>query len=184
MLSDSFIYGGPPPKVLEVTPRFLHLPQHAPLIIKCKVSSKLPPLIVWFKETQSSDPSAIEYYEKTYKKINSDQHLAQDDSSIYLSKVIVENATVMDSGTYVCLVVTESGHDTSIASIRVEDPISSKFAQHSPQTQDTSFSLLFLIPFPLALVPLIVWLCYYRRKSRGRREHQQCTLLDGQVKTV
>lgn len=164
-------YESDPPKVLSIHPENFTLPQNSRLIIQCNASSTTPLRIWWLKQTDKQDKSAIKYFDKYYYPINnSDRFYVQAETHVYLSKLNVYNARETDSGVYACAAVSNSGLDFKMAVVKV---ISINGPWYSEWEPHTSFLLLFLIPIVLALIPVTVWLCYYRKKKKCLRKHSE-----------
>lgn len=123
--------------------------------IQCNVTSEIPPTIVWFKSCyrQKCD---IKYEEICYCHINTSISYYRM-GNIHISKFSIYNARDVDSGVYVCAAITQYGQHLQNVTIKVP----------STRNQNESFSLLFLIPISLILVPFSVWLCCYRRKKKS-----------------
>lgn len=75
---------------------------------------------------------------------------------------------------YACAAVSNSGLDYKMAIVKVVSLNGPWYLDWEPHT---SFLLLFLIPVVLALIPVTVWLCYYKKKKKGLKKqnegHQQ-----------
>lgn len=123
--------------------------------MRCIVFSELPPNIFYLKE---SDESAydIMYLRKFYQTINitAEVYSIPFKRNIYANKLTLYNVT--ESGNYVCLAITQFGKDYRVCNVKVVQNLI------EPRT---SFSLFFLIPLPFIVVPAIVWLCYYKKKT-------------------
>lgn len=153
--------------MLSVAPENSTIPENSHLIIQCKASSATPLQIWWFKQTEGQE-TGIKYFNKYYFPINnSDQfYPVPGEVNLYLSKLSIYNAREVDSGVYACAAISNSGLAYKIAVVRVTAAGAAWYAEWEVHT---SFLLLFLIPLLLALIPVTVWLCYYRRKKRDER---------------
>ncbi|XP_044260669.1 uncharacterized protein LOC123008736 [Tribolium madens] len=164
-------YIGPPPEVLSLMPSDSAVLPNTPLAIQCKVSSVSPPVIRWFKEG-SDQICEVKYDDHFYCPIPSSNDVFHISGDKYLSKLNIHNLHSINSGTYVCLVLSEFGNDFKNITIEVEG---------SEVVEETRivFWWLFLIPISLILVPVGIWLCFYRRKSnrRHRLNEQQTKLI-------
>lgn len=157
---------GKPPELLSIEPENSTITQNTHLTIQCKVSSQSPPAIWWFKQTDRI--TEIQYNNRYYDRINTSDpfYTMRDEVNVYLSKLNIYNAREMDSGVYVCAAVTNSGMDYKSAAVNViSNTVYGK--SHPP------FSLLFLIPLFFALIPVTVWLCYYRKKRKNVQRHSE-----------
>lgn len=156
---------GQRPRIVEITPSNSTVPVYTQVIIKCKVYSKHPLFIWWFKQSDGSFYD-IKYLDKFYSRIRTSIQVypVPNEADTYLSKLNIHNVTVADSGNYACVGVTEHGIEKDYAMLRVLGN-----ANWEPRT---SFSLLFLIPLAFALVPTTVWLCYYRKKKVRRKDEE------------
>lgn len=155
-------YGGPP-KILDVSPSTLIVPQNGYIIIKCEVYSEWQPIIIWLKESDETNDT-LEYSMKHYKKVYTPKQVYEMPNKIdvYLSKLNLQNITTVDSGLYVCAAISETGKDFKTVAVKVES-----YVKEPPSF---NFSFLFLIPLSLILVPVVFWLCYYRKKIRLKRK--------------
>lgn len=151
---------GSTPNVLEFQPSNVTVYREMRIVIQCKVYSILPVEIRWFKE----DQNGFIYKNISYVMLNYSQHVYID-RDIYLSKLIIDKAHENDSGVYMCAAINSLGPVFRTANVTVLSYPSSKEYRES-----NSFYLLFLIPLGLALLPIIVWLCYYRKKKKNDRK--------------
>jgi hypothetical protein len=162
-------YNGPPPEVLSLIPSSNStILSNTPLVIQCKAKSVTPPEIRWFKECDVQT-CELNYKGHCYCAIPSSNSAFAISNNIYLNKLNIYNSRRLDSGTYICLVVSSYGTAYKNITIKVQD------ISESEET-NKSFSLLFLIPLCLILVPVTIWLCFYRRKKKHRHslnEHQK-----------
>ncbi|XP_057651775.1 uncharacterized protein LOC130891191 isoform X1 [Diorhabda carinulata] len=148
-------YSGSPPQVYPLKISNITGPINMEFTIQCKVNSEVPPTIIWFKSCYGQKCD-FKYYQTCYCHINTSIS-NYNTGSTYLSKYLIFNARDVDSGTYVCLAVTQFGKDDQNVTISV------------PYTKSDNdfYSLLFLIPFGFLLVPLLVWWCYFRKKKKS-----------------
>ncbi|XP_967276.2 hemicentin-1 [Tribolium castaneum] len=163
-------YSGPPPEVVSLrsSSDSAVLP-NTPLAIQCKVSSVSPPVIRWFKEG-SDQNCEVKYDDHFYCPIPSSNDVFHMSGDKYLSKLNIYSLHNINSGTYVCLVLSEFGNDFKNITIEVE-------GGEAVEESRIVFWWLFLIPVSLVLVPVGIWLCFYRRKSNRRRLNEQQTKL-------
>ncbi|XP_018325673.1 fibroblast growth factor receptor-like 1 [Agrilus planipennis] len=159
-ITDFTKYSGMPPELLDVIPSNVTVQQNAQIIIQCKVYSQQPPVILWFKQSDSTNYD-IQYFDKFYIRINTSVqvHPVPHEVNVYMSKLNIHDIREIDSGLYVCVAMTEHGKDLKHATVKV-------ISSTTNWEPHTSFSLLFLIPLVFALIPVTVWLCYYRKKMK------------------
>ncbi|XP_050310461.1 cell adhesion molecule DSCAML1-like [Anthonomus grandis grandis] len=170
-------YEGPPPSVQSLITSNLTNQLNMEFTIQCNVSSVIPPTIIWFKKCYGSKCD-IEYDELCYCHLNVTT-TSNNIGNTYISKMNIFKARDVDSGLYACLAVTEYGKDYKNVTIIVPDSGTKKSA-------NLLFSLLFLVPLALVVLPLVlVWLCYFRRKKKKvpvvvvAERQQQKLLLNG-----
>lgn len=96
----------------------------------------------------------------------SEAHPLPNETDVYLNKLNIQNTSSTDSGVYVCVALTPTGQDNKTAAVLIERTF-------EEIEEGTSFSILFFIPLPFVLIPIIAWLCYYRKKIRWKRPVQQ-----------
>ncbi|XP_017773535.1 PREDICTED: fibroblast growth factor receptor 4 [Nicrophorus vespilloides] len=152
-------YEGEPPKLLEIFPSNSTIKPYSSVVVQCRVSSIHVPMILWFKQIENGLRYDLKYSEKYYIRINASHNVypLPNDENVFVSKLNIHNVTYLDSGTYFCVAVTELGMDNQNFTIKVVSTL-------SYYEQPTSFSTLFLIPLPFVLIPVTVWLCYYKNK--------------------
>lgn len=145
------------------------VPHSGQVIIKCEVHSEGPPFIFWCKESDDINKDSLESANLNnismsknlcYKNIENPvaAHPVSSKTDIYLSKLNLQNMTILDKGIYVCVAISNTGISFKTVAVEVEEI-----------SEDTSFSFLFLIPLSLILVPIIFWLCYYRKRLKIKR---------------
>lgn len=166
----------PPTELLDVIPPNATIEINMRVIIQCRVYSQLPPTIWWFKESDATNYD-IKFSGKYYLQINKSvsAYSVPHESNVYLSKLYIYHAKEVDSGKYVCFALTDSGTAQKDATVNV---ISTE-KYWEPQS---SFVLLFLIPIIFALIPITIWLCYYRKKRKNnqkvaRRKYQNSSMV-------
>lgn len=124
--------------------------------IQCNVTSDVPPTIFWFKSCYGQKCD-IEYNKTCYCHLNSNTSITSHKiGTTYLSKYSIFNARDVDNGVYACAALTEYGENSQNVTIRVPKHVK----------EDVSFSVLFLIPVALILIPVGIWLCYYRNRKK------------------
>ncbi|KAF2880027.1 hypothetical protein ILUMI_26148 [Ignelater luminosus] len=156
-------YSVQPPELLNIIPSNITINQSMQIIMQCKVYSKQPPVIWWFKQSDMTNYD-IHYSDKYYNRINTSVlvYPVPNELNVYLSKLNIYHAREADSGIYVCVAMTEGGKDYKDAVVNVVTIPNNC----EPQT---SFFLLFLIPLVFVLIPTVVWLCYFRKKKKDLR---------------
>lgn len=140
---------------IVIDPKNITIPTNTELVIRCSVNN--PSSIMWFKETDANGYDIMydgHYYSKLSTTIYPNHVL---ESTEYQSKLSIRKVSLSDSGVYVCVGVNEDSIKTEVNVVSV---IGYNWEPH------TSFSLLFLIPLAFALVPITVWLCYFRKKRK------------------
>ncbi|XP_048522528.1 titin homolog isoform X2 [Dendroctonus ponderosae] len=155
VVADS--YEGPPPSVQSLLTSNITNQLNMEFTIQCNVTSVIPPTVIWFKKCYGSKCD-IDYDGICYCHLNITAS-SYNIGNTYISKMNIFNAKEIDSGLYACLAVTEYGKDYKYVTITVPDV-------DGKNNNSNSFPLLFLIPLALIIVPLLVWLCYFRRKTK------------------
>ncbi|CAH1099956.1 unnamed protein product [Psylliodes chrysocephalus] len=148
-------YNGAPPKVNPLQISNITGPINMEFTIQCRVTSEVPPTIIWFKSC-FGHKCDFRYHQTCYCHINTSIS-NYNTGSTYLSKYLIFNARDVDSGTYICLAVNQFGKDDQNVTISVP----------SKKSNNEFYSLLFFIPFGLLLVPLTVWFCYFERRKKS-----------------
>uniref|UniRef100_A0A1B0D893 Uncharacterized protein n=1 Tax=Phlebotomus papatasi TaxID=29031 RepID=A0A1B0D893_PHLPP len=164
-----------PPDVMDSPPEFLgfganvSVPLDGTAVLPCKVYSRIPPSIRWFRKQDNSSnyPSfagdsynhVIQYLESTFESVESSgQKLVGRDT--YLSKFIINNVAEEDSGYYVCVSMNYNGYRIQETLLEVIVP--------ERKLMKNQFFLLFLIPVIFAIIPLSMWLCFIVSRRRQR----------------
>lgn len=153
------------------------------IVIQCKMTSIIPPEVRWFKECRGrkcvSNISDIQS-NGCYCLIPNSNFVYSNGSDVYFSKLSIYNLRTIDSGMYICLALSAQGHDQSNITIKVQDQ--DYLYSNGARNRRFSFSILFLIPLCFILVPLTIWLCFYRRKKKhcslSERQKQQLIQVD------
>lgn len=157
---------GSAPELIDFEPSNITVYQDMRIVMQCKVFSVHPVEIRWFKEAQEG----FVFQNTSYIRLNSSDHIFFD-KDIYQSKLIIEKASENDSGTYKCAAINSLGVVYKEAYVNVLCHIEIKYWQDS-----ASLPLLFFIPVGLALIPILVWLWYYRRKRNIKRKEIMISL--------
>ena len=185
------------PQLLDNLPANVTAFVDSQVVLQCRVVSKVPPSIKWFRKHDTPEnsagtfifwqiidflvpnlahfilehinPRSIQYLENTYDLVDSagEKDLSSD---TYLSKLILNNVSLKDSGTYVCIGINYRGFQMRQAYVNVISPADSLYNEQGSSIQH--FFLLFLIPLGLAVIPVIFWTCFVvsKRKRRGKSE--------------
>lgn len=125
--------------------------------IQCNVSSEVPPSIFWFKSCYGQKCD-IKFNEICFCHLTSSIS-NYNTSNVYISKFSIFNARDVDNGMYTCLAMTQYGENSQNVTIVVP-------ASHLKEGA-ASFSVLFLIPLVLLVIPVFVWLFCYRRRKKS-----------------
>ncbi|CAG9760449.1 unnamed protein product [Ceutorhynchus assimilis] len=152
-------YDGPPPAVQALLTSNITGQLNMEFTIQCNITSKIPPTVIWFKKCYGSKCD-IEYDDICYCHLNISTSF-HNIGDTYISKMNIFNAKVIDSGLYACLAVTEYGKDYKYVTIKVPD-------DDMKPNGINSFPLLFLVPLALVAAPVLVWVCYFKRKTKKR----------------
>lgn len=158
--------GGSAPEFINFEPINVTAQVGERIVMQCKVYSLLPVEIRWFKESQDG----FIFQNTSYIRLNSSNHVFYG-KNIYQSKLTIDKVGESDSGTYMCAAINRNGASHREANINV---ISYSEVKYWPNS--TSLPMLFLIPVGMALIPILMWLWYYRRKQKILRKEYLDTL--------
>uniref|UniRef100_A0A7G3AHM8 receptor protein-tyrosine kinase n=1 Tax=Lutzomyia longipalpis TaxID=7200 RepID=A0A7G3AHM8_LUTLO len=147
------------------------IPLDGTAVLQCKVFSRIPPSIRWFRRQDNSSnyPSftgdsythVIQYLESTFESVQSaGQKLVGRDT--YLSKFIINNVAEEDSGIYVCVSMNYNGY-------RIQETLLHVIGPERKHVRN-QFFLLFLIPILFAIIPVSMWLCFQLSRKRQRMQ--------------
>lgn len=150
-VSDSK-YDGPLPKILEV--RKSKLMKDSFILMKCIIYSKLAPSIYWLEESNETS-HLFDYLGNYYQPVNRSESFPLYDDYIYYGEIKVEMTKEVKN--YACLAITQFGNDIEVINIDIR--------RNGYQLRTISTSL-FLVPLALILVPIIVWLCYFKNRKK------------------
>lgn len=156
---------GSAPELIDFEPTNITVYQNTRIVMQCKIFSIHPVEIRWFKVAQEG----FIFQNKSYIRLNSSDHIFFD-KDIYQSKLIIDKASVTDTGIYKCAAINSLGVVYREAYVNVLSQLEITYWQDS-----TSLPLLFFIPVGLALIPILVWLWYYRRKRNIRKREVLAT---------
>lgn len=150
-------YDGFPPYVAPLRTSNMTNQANMEFTIQCNVTSEVPPTIFWFK-TCYGQKCDIKFNKICFCHLTSSIS-NYNTSNIYISKFSIFNARDVDTGMYTCLAMTQYGENSQNVTIIVP-------ASHLKDSNG-SFSLLFLIPTVLLIIPLVLWIFYHRRRKKS-----------------
>lgn len=131
--------------------------------MKCIVYSKITPSINWLKESDKTFHD-LQYLDKYYQAVNRSETLLLHDDYIYYGEINVK--LVKDVENYVCLAMTQFGKDYETINIDLNNG-------YTDFQFRTISSLFFLMPLSLIIVPIVVWLCYFKKKDTSDNVTQE-----------
>ncbi|XP_052868946.1 fibroblast growth factor receptor-like 1 [Anopheles cruzii] len=166
----------PAPELLGNLPANTTAIVDTPIVLQCRVLSKVPPTIKWFRrinkrlgEHNFNQNKSIRYLENFYELLPSagEKLLAND---VYLSKLILYNSSERDIGIYVCVGINYVGVSMADAYVNLLHP------NGAPVEQSTGgyvgLMVLFLIPIALAVLPLLAWAVLNVLRTKHNSEHK------------
>uniref|UniRef100_A0A182YRK7 receptor protein-tyrosine kinase n=1 Tax=Anopheles stephensi TaxID=30069 RepID=A0A182YRK7_ANOST len=151
----------PAPELLDNLPANTTAIVDTQIVLQCRVHSKVQPTIKWFRrinkplgEHNFNQNKSIRYLENSYELLPSagEKLLSYD---VYLSKLILYNASERDIGIYVCVGINYVGVSMADAYVNLVHPNGTPVEEAGGGY--VSLMVLFLIPIALALVPLLGW---------------------------
>ena len=159
------------------------------LVFQCKVSSEDYPTIKWFRrlppQNDSNRNEFVHYNGYAYELLNTPKEKSLS-NNLYLSKLIVNEIREEDVGYYACVAITIRGHSIRVFQLSMDtdseqnEDYWSEYDEETPGTDPKEFWLLFLMPLGLALLPLMVWLCYLGHKRCHQSEKMDLSSEDQQ----
>lgn len=165
-----------PPVIVGDTPTNTSVVAPSLAVMSCRVQSTLPPIIRWFHKLdapplQSPLPhNFIQYLNNTYELLDCCPTAILSQIDMYLSKLILQPTSTLDSGFYICLAINDAGYTYREAYLNVQPMV----RVPGDNVETTSFLLLFLIPAGLAMIPVTAWLlCLRKRKDSADDDVQQ-----------
>ncbi|XP_050090914.1 uncharacterized protein LOC126574639 [Anopheles aquasalis] len=171
----------PAPELMDNLPANTTAIVDTPIVLQCRVHSKVPPTIKWFRrlnkrlgEHSFNQNKSIRYLENFYELLPSagEKPVAHD---VYLSKLILYNASERDIGIYVCVGINYVGVSMADAYVNL---VHANGMPVEPGTGGyVGLMVLFLIPIALAMMPLLVWLALNVLRSRQADERTKPTSL-------
>lgn len=158
------------PEIIDSNPINKTVHVNARVVFQCRVFSLVFPSIIWFKKIpdindeleysigskSNFNSKVVKYQGSFYKRVESDQPKSVDEN-IYLSKLIFSEVTSGNHGVYACVAINYMGLQIRETFLNVLPYEEITFEEEADPME---FILLFLIPLGLALVPIIIWLCY------------------------
>ncbi|XP_053698529.1 fibroblast growth factor receptor-like 1 [Sabethes cyaneus] len=168
----------PAPELLDNLPANTTALLESHIVLQCRVHSKVQPSIKWFRKINLNNPledhnfnqdKSIRYLENFYELVPSsgEKPLSED---VYLSKLILHSVTERDIGIYVCVGINYGGVNTADAYVNVVHPNGTSVGSGSSMAD---LMVLFLIPLGLALIPLVVWICFVIFRQRSQSSTQR-----------
>ncbi|XP_055848325.1 fibroblast growth factor receptor-like 1 [Episyrphus balteatus] len=179
----------------ELVPEFLDgFPENktaaigSQVVFQCRVQSQVHPTIKWFKRIpdigagmeynlgqENFNSHIVQYNGGIYELLQTAREKNVDDE-IYLSKLILNGIRSQDEGFYACVAISYRGHRIREAFLRVEDYMDYQgdegnywedYDASDEGPQPKSFWMFFLMPLGLAMIPILIWLCYVVNKKKS-----------------
>ncbi|XP_063237959.1 fibroblast growth factor receptor-like 1 isoform X2 [Bacillus rossius redtenbacheri] len=147
---------GAPPQLLNKLPANLTVLETSPAVMMCRVLSKQPPSVLWFRRQDARDRDTsnyIQYLDDYYELLNDSSTAALTDE-LYLSKLIIQRAREQHAGYYVCLAINAQGYSHGGAYLGVR-PFRGEDYEGDEDFDSSSLPFLFLIPLALAILAAI-----------------------------
>ncbi|XP_053659158.1 fibroblast growth factor receptor-like 1 [Anopheles marshallii] len=166
----------PAPELLDNLPANTTAIIDTQIVLQCLVRSKVQPTIKWFRrinkplgEHNFNQNKSIRYLENSYELLPSagEKLLSYD---VYLSKLILYNASERDIGIYVCVGINYVG--VSMADAYVNLVHTNGMPVQGSAGGYVGLMVLFLIPIALAVVPLIGWVVLNVLRARHHSEEK------------
>ncbi|XP_035779627.1 fibroblast growth factor receptor 4-like isoform X1 [Anopheles albimanus] len=166
----------PAPELMDNLPANTTAIVDTPIVLQCRVHSKVLPTIKWFRrlnkrlgEHSFNQNKSIRYLENFYELLPSagEKLLAHD---VYLSKLILYNASERDIGIYVCVGINYVGVSMADAYVNLVHANGMPVEQETTGGGYVRLMVLFLIPIALAMMPLLVWAALNVLRSRRSDE--------------
>uniref|UniRef100_A0A182ND26 receptor protein-tyrosine kinase n=1 Tax=Anopheles dirus TaxID=7168 RepID=A0A182ND26_9DIPT len=173
----------PAPELLDNLPANTTAIVDTQIVLQCRVHSKVQPTIKWFRrinkrlgEHSFNQNKSIRYLENFYELLPSagEKLLSHD---VYLSKLILYNASERDIGIYVCVGINYVGVSMADAYVNLVYPNGTPVDEASRGYVE--LMVLFLIPIALALVPLLGWIVLNVLRAKHHAEEKSLVPLPG-----
>ncbi|XP_055384927.1 fibroblast growth factor receptor-like 1 [Condylostylus longicornis] len=150
-------------------------------VLQCRVNSKVPPKIKWFKSLKRNDNYSyinrrdinnsinlrqinhriFKYFEKLYELMDTDGEKIISEN-IYLSKLILNDIKFEDEGFYACVAVNYQGLNIKETYLKV---YSDNEIMEKESSDPIMFLMLFSMPLGLISLPLLCWSVYFCRRN-------------------
>uniref|UniRef100_A0A182NZZ5 receptor protein-tyrosine kinase n=1 Tax=Anopheles epiroticus TaxID=199890 RepID=A0A182NZZ5_9DIPT len=175
----------PAPELLDNLPANTTAVAETQIVLQCRVHSKVPPTIKWFRrinkrlgEHSFNQNKSIRYLENFYELLPSagEKLLSHD---VYLSKLILYDASERDIGIYVCVGINYVGVSMADAYVNLVNPNGTPVEDGTSGGSYVELMVLFLIPIALALVPLAGWIGLNLLRAKHRSEEKSPVQLHG-----
>uniref|UniRef100_A0A182W1C7 receptor protein-tyrosine kinase n=1 Tax=Anopheles minimus TaxID=112268 RepID=A0A182W1C7_9DIPT len=175
----------PAPELLDNLPANTTAIIDTQIVLQCRVHSKVQPTIKWFRrinkplgEHNFNQNKSIRYLENSYELLPSagEKLLSYD---IYLSKLILYNASERDIGIYVCVGINYVGVSMADAYVNLVHPIGTPVQESGGGY--VGLMVLFLIPVALAVVPLVGWIVLNVLRAKHHAEEKSLVQIPGAV---
>ncbi|XP_050070320.1 fibroblast growth factor receptor-like 1 [Anopheles maculipalpis] len=173
----------PAPELLDNLPANTTAIINTHIVLQCRVHSKVQPTIKWFRrinkplgEHNFNQNKSIRYLENSYELLPSagEKLLSYD---VYLSKLILYNASERDIGIYVCVGINYVGVSMADAYVNLVHPNGTPVEEtHGGYV---GLMVLFLIPIALAFVPLVGWVVLNVLRAKQHSEEKSLVQLHG-----
>ncbi|KAK9877256.1 hypothetical protein WA026_017644 [Henosepilachna vigintioctopunctata] len=167
---DAVLFKWPPPKVISVKPNSDVIHVHSHLTINCRIVSRSPPKILWFKVCWI-DKCEIDFrvYGIEIGDNNNCLCLTTETNNnntynwdnFYISKLHVFNVQISDGGTYVCSALSSDGKDYKNVTVEVKEATSD-----SENISHYSYLILLIIPLILISFYIVTHMCFTRKKKK------------------
>ncbi|XP_037955729.1 fibroblast growth factor receptor-like 1 [Teleopsis dalmanni] len=148
------------------------------VVFQCRVYSTVYPTVKWFKRIATHATNAdyttvnssnfnthiVNYKGRTYELLSTAQEKIISDH-IYLSNLVINDVRLKDEGYYACVAISYRGQSIREAYLQVKYSDQEYWADYDTEdlqqyTDPREFLLLFLMPLGLAVLPIMVWLCF------------------------
>uniref|UniRef100_A0A182JQK6 receptor protein-tyrosine kinase n=1 Tax=Anopheles christyi TaxID=43041 RepID=A0A182JQK6_9DIPT len=176
----------PAPELLDNLPANTTALAETQIVLQCRVHSMVQPTIKWFRrinkrlgEHNFNQNKSIRYLENFYELLPSagEKLLSHD---VYLSKLILYNASERDIGIYVCVGINYVGVSMADAYVNLVNPNGTPL-EEGVGGGYFELMVLFLIPIALALVPLLGWIVLNVLRAKHHSKEKSLVQLPGSL---